>query len=59
MLSQDAIPDKHFPLAQMYNDYLNKAIEYTADFGNSKKIAKYLLLAYCKNYLAQIEKQDA
>lgn len=59
VLSQDAIPDKHHPLAQMFNEYLNKAIEYSGDFGDSKRIAKYMLLDYCKVYLDHMEKQDA
>lgn len=59
VLSQDAIPDKHYPLAQMYNEYLHKAVGYSADFGDSKRLAKYMLLGYCKAYLAYFEKQDA
>lgn len=59
VLSQDAIPDKHHPLAQMYDEYLHKAIDYSGDFGDSKRIAKYMLLDYCKVYLDHMEKQDA
>lgn len=58
VLGQDAIPDNHHPLAQMYNEYLHKSCEYAKDIGDAKRIAKYMLLDYCKSYLDKTEKQD-
>ncbi len=54
-MSPDGIPERIYPLADMYNNCVKKANSYGIDFNQVKRTAENILLAYSENYFMEME----